>query len=86
MGSASIGELVQRGRQYANRGDGVLHGRELLRRVAAADLHLKRVQLPKTLRGRWAGTPVRKEFEAERRRELEKEERRAGPPRSSGTA
>jgi len=65
---------------------GIGPGDEVIFWLEGDDLHLKRVQLPKSLRGRWAGTPVRKEFEAERRRELEKEERRAGPPRSSGTA
>jgi AbrB family looped-hinge helix DNA binding protein len=65
---------------------GIGPGDEVIFWLEGDDLHLKRVPQLETLRGLLAGSALREEFEAERRWELEKEERRAGPPRSSGTA
>ena len=65
---------------------GIEPGDEVIFWLEGDELRLKRYQLPKTLRGRWAGSNMLEEYRAEKRRELEKEERRAGPPRSSGTA
>jgi AbrB family looped-hinge helix DNA binding protein len=65
---------------------GISPGDEVMFWLEGDDLHLKRVQLPKTLRGRWAGSNALEEYRAEKRRDLEKEERRLGRAPSSDTA
>jgi AbrB family looped-hinge helix DNA binding protein len=65
---------------------GIRPGDEVIFWLEDGDLHLKRARNLKTLRGLLAGAPATDELLAERRWELEKEERRAGPPRSPGTA
>lgn len=66
---------------------GIKPGDEVIFWLEGEQLHLKRYQEPTTLRGLLAGKPGgTEELLAERRRDLAKEERRAGPIRRRGTA
>lgn len=60
---------------------GIGPGDEVIFWLEGGDLHLKRVVPPATLRGRYAGASVREQLEAEHRRELAKDARRARPSR-----
>jgi AbrB family looped-hinge helix DNA binding protein len=65
---------------------GIKPGDEVIFWREGDEVHLKRYRRPKSLRGLLAGTNALETFRAERRWELEREERRAGPPRRPGTA
>jgi AbrB family looped-hinge helix DNA binding protein len=65
---------------------GIKPGDEVIFWLEGDQLRAKRFLLPKTLRGRWAGSNATEEYMAEKRRDLEKEERGLKRPRSSGTA
>ncbi len=65
---------------------GIEPGDEVIFWQEGDEVHLKRYRPLKTLRGLFKGSGLREVLEAERRWELEREERRAGPPRSPGTA
>ena len=65
---------------------GIEPGDEVIFWQEGDELHLRRYRPLKTLRGLLKGTDALELLIAERRRDNEKEERRAGPPRTSGTA
>lgn len=55
---------------------GISPGDEVIFWLEGGDLHLRRVQLPETLRGRFRGSRLAEELRAQRRRERDKDQRR----------
>ena len=56
---------------------GITPGDEVTFWLEGEDVHLRRIVPPGTLRGRFAGANLREELEAEHRRELREEAKRA---------